>query len=102
MKSSSVSTTARVPSRYGLRNAYSTQPESPVEARASPRGLFAAEVLVCVHCAGRLRLVEIATEPEATRRIAREERRRRGEAESPVEARASPRGPPGQLSFTFR
>ena len=64
--------------------------------------VFAAEVLVCVHCAGRLRLVEIATEPEATRRIAREERRRRGEPESPVEARASPRGPPGQLSFTFR
>jgi hypothetical protein len=66
------------------------------------RRVFAVEVLVCVHCAGKLRLVEIATEPEATRRIAREERRRRGEAESPVEARASPRGPPGQLSFTFR
>jgi len=27
--------------------------------------VFAAEVLVCVHCAGHLRLVEIATEPEA-------------------------------------
>ncbi|MFM9014506.1 MAG: transposase, partial [Gemmatimonadota bacterium] len=64
--------------------------------------VFAAEVLVCVHCAGRLRVVEIATEPEATRRIARAERGRRGEPERSVEARASPRGPPGQLSFTFR
>jgi len=64
--------------------------------------VFAAEVLVCVPCAGRLRVVEIATEPKATRRIAREQRRRRGEPESAVEARASPRGPPGQLSFTFR
>jgi hypothetical protein len=43
------------------------------------RRVFAVEVLVCVHCAGKLRLVEIATEPEATKRIAREERRRRGE-----------------------
>ena len=42
-----------------------------------------------MHCAGRLRLVEIATEPEATRRSAREERRRRGEPESALEARAS-------------
>jgi hypothetical protein len=72
--------------------------------------VFAVEVLVCVHCAGKLRLVEIATEPEATRRIAREERRRRGEAVGPtgtmgaamIEARGPPRGAPGQQVFEFR
>jgi hypothetical protein len=60
--------------------------ENAGEARATRhpwawllRRVFAVEVLVCVHCAGKLRLVEIATEPEATKRIAREERRRRGE-----------------------
>jgi hypothetical protein len=65
------------------------------------RRVFAVEVLVCVHCAGKLRIVEIATEPEATKRIARDERRRRGEPvghASTLEAR----GPPGQLAFTFR
>ena len=69
------------------------------------RRVFAVEVLVCVHCAGKLRIVEIATEPEATRRIAREERRRRGEPvghASTLEGRGPPRGPPGQLAFTFR
>jgi hypothetical protein len=69
------------------------------------RRVFAVEVLVCVHCAGKLRLVEIATEPETTRRIARDERRRRGEPVehgSTLEARGPPRGPPGQLAFAFR
>ena len=67
--------------------------------------VFAVEVLVCVHCAGKLRIVEIATEREATKRIARNERRKRGETVEPVsalEARGPPRGPPGQLAFTFR
>ena len=67
--------------------------------------VFAVEVLVCVQCAGKLRIVEIATEPEATRRIARDERRRRGGPvghASTLEARGPPRGPPGQLAFTFR
>ena len=69
------------------------------------RRVFAVEVLVCVHCTGKLRIVEIATEPEATKRIARDERRRRGEPvghASTLEARGPPRGPPGQLAFTFR
>jgi hypothetical protein len=74
------------------------------------RRVFAVEVLVCVHYAGKIRLVEIATEPEATRRIAREERRRRGEAVGPmgtmgaasIEARGPPRGAPGQQVFAFR
>jgi hypothetical protein len=69
------------------------------------RRVFAVEVLVCVHCAGKLRLVEIATEPETTRRIARDERRRRGEPVehgSTLEARGPPLGPPGQLAFAFR
>jgi hypothetical protein len=67
--------------------------------------VFAVEVLVCVHCAGKLRLVEIATEPEATKRIARDKRRRRGEPvghASAIEARGPPRGPAGQLTFAFR
>lgn len=66
--------------------------------------VFAVEVLVCVHCAGKLRIVEIATEPDATKRIARNERRKRGETVEPVsalEARGPPRGPPGQRTFTF-
>ena len=66
------------------------------------RRVFAMEVLVCVHCAGKLRLVEIATEPAAIKRIIRDERRRRGEPVSEMEARAPPRGPPGQLMFAFR
>ena len=66
------------------------------------RRVFAVEVLVCVHCAGKLRLVEIATEPAAIKRIIRDERRRRGEPVSEMEARAPPRGPPGQLMFAFR
>jgi len=37
-KSSSVSTTARVPSRHGLRNAYSTQPSSRSVSRSSAIG----------------------------------------------------------------
>ena len=64
--------------------------------------VFAVEVLVCVHCAGKLRLVEIATEATAIKRIIRDERRRRGEPVSEMEARAPPRGPPGQLMFAFR
>ena len=39
--------------------------------------VFAVEVLVCVHCAGKLRLVEIATEAAAIKRIIRDERRGR-------------------------
>ena len=69
------------------------------------RRVFAAHVLVCVYCAGKLRTVEIATEPEATRRIAREERKRGGEAVEPgstLEARGPPWGPPGQLTLAFR
>jgi hypothetical protein len=69
------------------------------------RRVFAASVLVCVHCAGKLRVVEIATEPEATKRIARDERRKRGEPvghASTLEARGPPRRPPGQLTFAFR
>ena len=66
------------------------------------RRVFAMEVLVCVHCAGKLRLVEIATEPAAIKRIIRDEGRRRGEPLSEMEARAPPRGPPGQLMFAFR
>jgi hypothetical protein len=72
------------------------------------RRVFAAHVLVCVYCAGKLRIVEIATEPEATKRIARDERRRRGEAVesgSALEARGPPRvpprGPAGPRTFTF-
>jgi hypothetical protein len=86
--------------------------ENADEARSSRhpwawllRRVFAVEVLVCVHCAGKLRIVEFATEPEATKRIARDERRRRGESVehgSTLEARGPPRGPPGQLAFTFR
>jgi len=64
--------------------------------------VFAVEVLVCVHCAGKLRLVEIATEAGAIKRIIRDERRRRGEPVSEMEARAPPRGPPGQTMFAFR
>ena len=66
------------------------------------RRVFAVEVLVCVHCAGKLRLVEIATEAVAIKRIIRNERRRQGEPVSEMEARAPPRGPPGQLMFAFR
>ena len=66
------------------------------------RRVFAVEVLVCVHCAGKLRLVEIATEAAAVQRIIRNERRRRGEPVSEMEARAPPRGPPCQLMFAFR
>jgi hypothetical protein len=66
------------------------------------RRVFAVEVLVCVHCAGKLRLVEIATEAGAIKRIIRDERRRRGEPVSEMEARGPPRGPPGQLMFAFR
>ena len=66
------------------------------------RRVFAVEVLVCVHCAVKLRLVEIATEPAAIKRIIRDERRRRGEPVSEMKARAPPRGPPGQLMFAFR
>ena len=66
------------------------------------RRVFAVEVLVCVHCAGKLRLVEIATEATAIKRIIRDERRRQGEPVSEMEARAPPRGPPGQLMFAFR
>ena len=58
--------------------------------------VFAVEVLVCVHCAGKLRLVEIATEATAIKRIIQDERRRRGEPVSEMEARGPPRGPPGQ------
>ena len=64
--------------------------------------VFAVEVLACVHCAGKLRLVEIATEAAAIKRIIRDERQRRGEPVSEMEARAPPRGPPGQLMFAFR
>ena len=62
------------------------------------RRVFAVEVLVCVHCAGKVRLVEIATEATAIKRIIRDERRRRGE---PVSERKT-RGPPGQLMLAFR
>ena len=48
--------------------------------------VFAVEVLVCVHCAGKLRLVEIATEAAAIKRTIRDERRRRGEPVSEMEA----------------
>jgi hypothetical protein len=68
----------------------------------SERADAALEVLVCVHCAGKLRLVEIATAPAAIKRNIRDERRRRGEPVSEMEARAPPRGPPGQLMFAFR
>ena len=60
------------------------------------RRVFAVEVLVCVHCAGKLRLVEIATEAGAIKRIIRDERRRRGEPVSEMEARGPARGPPCQ------
>ena len=66
------------------------------------RRVFAVEVLVCVHCAGKLRLVEIATEATAIKRIIRDERRGRGEPVSEMETRAPPRGPPGQLMLAFR
>ena len=68
------------------------------------RRVFAVEVLVCVHCAGKLRLVEIATEAAAIKRIIRDERRRRGEPVSEMEARGPPAtgSPPGQLMFAFR
>ncbi len=48
--------------------------------------VFAVEVLVCVHCAGKLRLVEIATEAAAIKRTIGDERRRRGEPVSEMEA----------------
>ena len=66
------------------------------------RRVFAVDVLVCVHCAGKLRLVEIATEATAIKRIIRDERRRRGQPVGEMEARGPPRGPPGQLMFAFR
>jgi hypothetical protein len=37
------------------------------------RRVFAVDVLVCVHCAGKLRLVEIATEATAIKRNIRDE-----------------------------
>lgn len=58
--------------------------------------LFAVEVLVCAHCAGKLHVVEIATEKAAIKRIIRNERRRRGERASEMEAR----GPPGGAAGT--
>ena len=64
--------------------------------------VFAVEVLVCVHCAGKLCLVELATEAAAIKRVIRDERRRRGEPVRELEARGPPRGPPGQLVFAFR
>ena len=66
--------------------------------------VFAVEVLVCVHCAGKLRLVEIATEAAAIKRIIRDERQRRGEPVSEMEARGplATGSPPGQLVFAFR
>ena len=64
--------------------------------------MLAVEVLICVHCAGKLRLVEIATEAAAIKRIMRDERQRRREPVSEMEARAPPRGPPGPLMFAFR
>ena len=97
---------------FGGAGGAANDEENAGEARSSRhpwawllRRVFAVEVLVCVHCAGKLRLVEIATEPEATKRIAREERRRRGEPvghASALEARGPPRGRPGQLAFAFR
>ena len=59
--------------------------------------LFAVQSLVCVHCAGKLRRVEIATEAAALKRIIRDERRRRGEPVGEMEAR----GPPGRLMFAL-
>ena len=56
---------------------------------------------MCVHCAGKLRLVEIATDRAAIKRIIRDERRRRGQPVSEMEARRLPRGPPGQLMFAL-
>ena len=89
------------------RELFSEEKRKDVHASRHPwawllKRVFAVEVLVCVHCAGKLRLVEIATEPAAIKRIIRDERRRRGEPVSEMEARAPPRGPPGQLMFAFR
>ena len=89
------------------RELFSEEKRKDVHASRHPwawllKRVFAVEVLVCVHCAGKLRLVEIATEPAAIKRIIRDERQRRGEPVSEMEARAPPRGPPGQLMFAFR
>ena len=91
-----------------LRDDPAKDSEDAGEARSSRhpwawllRRVFAVEVLVCVHCAGKLRIVEIATEAEATKRIARDERKRRGEPVGHASAIAA-RGPPGQLALTFR
>ena len=72
------------------------------EAHGTSARLFAVEALVCVYCAGKLRLVEIATEAAALKRIIRDEGRRQGEPVSEMEARGPPRGPPGQIVFAFR
>jgi hypothetical protein len=69
------------------------------------RRLFVVDVRMCVQCAGERRVVQIAAKPEATKVIAREERPRRREPvghASTLEARAPPRGPPGQQAFAFR
>ena len=91
------------------RELFSEEKRKEVHASRHPwawllKRVFAVEVLVCVHCAGKLRLVEIATEAAAAaiKRIIRDERRRRGEPVSEMEARAPPRGPPCQLMFAFR
>ena len=89
------------------RELFSEEKRKEVHASRHPwawllRRVFAVEVLVCVHCAGKLCLVEIATEATAIKRIIRDERRRRGEPVSEREARAPPRGPPGQIVFAFR
>ena len=78
-------------------------PVSPVSPMTTKPRAFATSMARRLF--GEFPLVEIATNPEATRRIAREERRRRGEAVahgSTLEARGPPRGPPGQLTFAFR
>ena len=89
------------------RELFSQEKSKEVRASRHPwawllKRVFAVEVLVCVHCAGKLRLVEIATEAGAIKRIIRDERRGRGEPVSEMETRAPPRGPPGQLMFAFR
>ncbi len=66
------------------------------------RRVFAVDVLVCMHYAGKLRLAEIATDAAAIKRIIRDERRGRGEPVSKTEARGLPRGPPCQLVSAFR
>jgi hypothetical protein len=70
----------------------------PGSRSESSQWRFSAACIVQASCASwRSRAVAAAI-----KRIIRDERRRRGEPVSEMEARGPPRGPPGQVMFAFR